>query len=84
MNAITIWAFPRFRAIAKLPLQRVMNFSWTTAARSLPCGMMVSMIHDQSRQDATTPDSEYTLTIDDALARYPDFTNWGYTARRTR
>jgi hypothetical protein len=28
------------------------------------------MIDDLSRQDATTPDSEYTLTIDDALARY--------------
>jgi len=25
---------------------------------------------DMSRQDATTPDSEYTLTIDEALARY--------------
>jgi len=32
--------------------------------------MMVSMIDDMSRQDATTPDSEYTLTIDEALARY--------------
>jgi hypothetical protein len=28
------------------------------------------MPHDLSRQDATTPDSEYTLTIDEALARY--------------
>src|SRR5271165_7010237 len=28
------------------------------------------MSEDMSRQDATTPDSEYTLTIDEALARY--------------
>ena len=28
------------------------------------------MDNDRSRQDATTPDSEYTLTIDEALARY--------------
>ncbi len=28
------------------------------------------MTDDLSRQDATTPDSEYTLTIDEALARY--------------
>ena len=28
------------------------------------------MIDDLSRQDATTPDSEYTLTIDEALERY--------------
>jgi len=28
------------------------------------------MSEDMSRQDATSPDSEYTLTIDEALARY--------------
>jgi len=43
---------------------------WTTVTcRHFEC-YNVSMDIDLSRQAATTPDSEYTLTIDEALARY--------------
>lgn len=38
------------------------------------------MIEDLSRQDATSPDSEYTLTIDEALERY-DHAGHSRTAR---
>ena len=43
---------------------------WTTLVRVLSQCYDVVMDIDRSRQAATTPDSEYTLTIDEALARY--------------
>src|SRR5580658_3676130 len=43
---------------------------WTTASLKESGCYDVSMDTDLSRQAATSPDSEYTLTIDDALERY--------------
>ena len=43
---------------------------WTTRSVATGGCYDVQMTDDLSRQDATTPDSEYTLTIDEALERY--------------
>ena len=43
---------------------------WTTISRAPSRCYDICMDTDLSRQDATTPDSEYTLTVDEALARY--------------
>jgi len=43
---------------------------WTTSNLPLRQWYDVHMSEDMSRQGATTPDSEYTLTIDEALERY--------------
>lgn len=64
---------PRFMALSREPKKYTSSLPrplWTTVSIRVPQWYDSGMDPDLSRQAATTADSEYTLTIDEALERY--------------